>query len=57
MERSAPPSMSHLSFVFGSRMYSRSPASVSRDAAAFTSGAPLARFPLVGSVVAVAAAS
>ena len=57
MDRMAPPSMSHLMFVLGSLMYNRLPVSLSRDAAAFTSGAPLARFPLVGSVVAVAAAS
>ena len=46
MESIAPPSISHLSFELGSRMYSRSPVLSSRDAAEFTSVVPLSRFPL-----------
>ena len=42
----APPSISHLIFVFGSLMYSRSPFSFLRDAVAFTSSVPLFRFPM-----------
>ena len=45
MESIAPPSISHLSFELGSRMYRRSPVSLSRDAAEFTSVVPLFRFP------------
>ena len=45
MESIAPPSMSHLSFEFGSFIYKRSPVSFSRDAAEFTSVVPLVRFP------------
>ena len=52
MDKSAPPSINHLIFVFGSVMYSRSPSPFSRDAAAFTSGAPPARFPSACLVVA-----
>ena len=46
IERTAPPSMSHLNLDFGSIMYSRLP-SVTRDAVEFIFGAPLARFPLL----------
>ena len=45
IEMRAPPSISHFSLVLGSRIKRRFPVFASRDAAAFTSGVPLARFP------------
>ena len=47
MERIAPPSISHLILDLESRINSKSPLPLSRDAAEFMSGAPLFRFPLV----------
>ena len=51
MESKAPPSISHLIFVFGSLTYKRSFDPFSRDAAVFTFGVPLLRFPTACVVV------